>query len=110
LLKAFAQLSISDGKLVVGLGQTFRLQGMEDLSVVDSRDEPIGDGTDGFIEVRLSGKGVKSSLGREQWILGSDGGLNWVEGNGEQWRVWWGLVWQLIGSIGRVIGHGSGWE
>jgi hypothetical protein len=58
----FAQISISGGELVVGLGQTFRLQGVEDLSVVDCGDKPIGNGMDGFIRVHLSGEGIESGL------------------------------------------------
>ena len=56
----FAQVSVGGGKLVIGLGQTFRLQGMEDLSVVDSGDESICNGVDGLVKVQLGGEGIKS--------------------------------------------------
>jgi hypothetical protein len=55
-----AQPSVSGGELVVGLCQMFRLQGMEDLSVVDSGDESICNGVDGLVKVQLGGEGVKS--------------------------------------------------
>jgi hypothetical protein len=82
LLEVFAQVSVGGGKLVIGLGQTFRLQGMEDLSIVNSGDKPIGNGTDGFIEVHLSGESIESGLRGEWWVLRGNYGLDWVEGDG----------------------------
>ena len=35
---------------------------MEDLPVVDSGDESVGDGMDSFIEVHLSGESIEGSL------------------------------------------------
>jgi hypothetical protein len=56
------QVSISSGKLVIGLSQSLGFQGMEDFSVVDSGDESVGDGADSFIEVCLSSEGIEVSL------------------------------------------------
>jgi hypothetical protein len=63
LLKLLSQISISGGKFIVALSQSFGLQGVEDLLIVDGGDEPIGNGTDSFIEVHLSGEGIESGLG-----------------------------------------------
>jgi hypothetical protein len=53
---------ISGGKLIVALSQSFGLQGMEDLSIVDSGDESVGNGMDSLIEVHLSGESIEGSL------------------------------------------------
>jgi hypothetical protein len=92
LLKLLLQVSISGGKLFIALSQLLGFQGVEDLSVVNSGDESIGDGVDGFIEVHLSGESIKSSLKREWQVLGSNSGLDKLEGNRQWRRVRWGLV------------------
>jgi hypothetical protein len=62
LLELLAQVLISGGELIIALSQSLGFQGVEDLSVVDSGDESVGDGVDGLIEVHLSSKGIEGGL------------------------------------------------
>jgi len=52
---------------------------VEDLMVVDGRDESIGDGLDGLVEVGLGGEDVDGSLRRQRGISRDDCGGDRVE-------------------------------
>jgi hypothetical protein len=78
LLKLFLQVSIGGGELIIALSQSLGFQGMEDFPVVDSGDEAIGNGADGFVKVHLGGECVEGSLGQEWQVLRGNGSLDWV--------------------------------
>ena len=61
---------------------------MGDLSTVDGRDKPIGDGADRLIEVRLGCQDVDHSLRRYWDVVGGEGCEvssigDWVEWDGK---------------------------
>jgi hypothetical protein len=83
---------------------------MEDFSVVDSGDQSIGNGADGFIEVLLGGECVRGGLRGERWVLWGNGSLYRVKWDGQQWGGRWGLAERFIGSIVRVVRYRSNGE
>jgi hypothetical protein len=58
---------------------------VEDLAIVDHRDNSIGDSIDHLIEVCLGSEGIEGGLQQEWWVLRSDGSLDWVEWDWEWW-------------------------
>jgi len=62
---------------------------VEDLSVVDGRDESIGDGSDGLIEVRLAGEDVNRHLRQERGVSRDGCGGDRVEQDWQSRGLGW---------------------
>jgi len=78
---------------------------VEDLAVVDGRDESIGNGSDGLIEVGLGGEDIDGSLRGEWGISRDDCGGDRVEWDWEYRRLGWRSSGGLVGCVDQVIGH-----
>jgi len=79
---------------------------MEDLTIVDGRDESVGDSSDGLVEVGLGGEDIDGRLRREWGISRDDCGGDRVERNQQGQRLGWHCSGGLVGRVDQVIGHG----
>src|SRR6266850_1825846 len=78
---------------------------MEDLTVVDGRDESIGNGSDGLVKVGLGSKDIDGGLRRQRGISRDDYGGDRIEGDRQDGRLRWCGSGGLIGSVDRVVRH-----
>jgi len=78
---------------------------MEDLMVVDGRDESISDGLDGLIEVGLRGEDIDSGLQRQRGISRDDCGGDRIERDRQGGRLRWCGSGRLVRGVDRVVRH-----
>jgi len=56
-----------------------------DLAVVDSRDKPICNGSNGVVKAGLGGKDIEGHLWRQWRVSRDNDGGDRIEGNRESW-------------------------
>jgi len=79
---------------------------MEDLAVVNGRDESICDGLDGLVEIWLGGENVDGSLWGQRGVSWDDCGGERVEGDQQDGRLRRRSSGRFVRRVDRVIGHG----
>jgi len=78
---------------------------MDNLAVVDGGDEPVGNSSDGLVEIGLGGEDIECGLWRQWGISRDDCGGDRVKWDWEDGHLGRCSGWGLIGRVDRVVGH-----